>query len=48
MDFIIKLPNSFKLVISFAYDGIIVVTNRLTKYVLFIPFKEIIIVKEIA
>jgi hypothetical protein len=40
MDFIMKLPPSADLVTKESYDGIIVVTDRFTKFGRFIPYRE--------
>jgi hypothetical protein len=40
MDFIMKLPPSADPVTKESYDGIIVVTNRFTKFGRFIPYRE--------
>jgi hypothetical protein len=40
MDFIVKLPLSADLVTKESYDGIIVVTDRFTKFGRFIPYRE--------
>ena len=40
MNFIIKLLKSKDLIITEVYDAIIVIVNRLTKYVIILPFKE--------
>jgi hypothetical protein len=40
MDFIVKLPPSADLVTKESYDGIIVVTDRFTKFGWFIPYRE--------
>jgi hypothetical protein len=38
LDFVIKLPPFKKLMTGVIYNFIIVVTDRLTKYVYFIPY----------
>ena len=40
MDFIIKLLKFKDLIIIEVYDTIIVIVNRLIKYVIILPFKE--------
>jgi hypothetical protein len=40
LDFIIKLPPSKEALTGVTYDSILIVTNRLTKYAHFIPYKE--------
>jgi hypothetical protein len=40
LDFIVKLPPSKEALIGVTYDLILVVTDRLTKYAYFIPYKE--------
>jgi hypothetical protein len=40
MDFIVKLPLSADPVTKESYDGIIVVTDRFTKFGRFIPYRE--------
>ena len=40
MNFIVKLSKSKERVIGATYDFILVITNRLTKYEYFIPYKE--------
>ena len=40
MDFIVKLPPSADPVTKESYDGIIVVTDRFTKFGRFIPYYE--------
>jgi hypothetical protein len=40
LDFVVKLPPSKEALIRVTYDSILVVTNRLTKYAYFIPYKE--------
>jgi hypothetical protein len=40
MDFIVKLPPSANPVTKESYDGIIVVTDRFTKFGRFIPYCE--------
>ena len=48
MDFIIKLPPSKELITNMVFDSIIVAVDRLTKDVIFIPFKEIATADELA
>ena len=40
MDFITKLLKSKDLITTEVYDAIIVIVDRLTKYVIMLPFKE--------
>jgi hypothetical protein len=40
LDFIIKLPLLKEALIGVTYDFILIVTDRLTKYAYFIPYKE--------
>ena len=40
LDFIVKLPKSKEKVTQTMYDSILVITNRLTKYEYFLPYKE--------
>ena len=40
MDFIIKLLKSKDLIIVEVYDAIIVIIDRLIKYIIILPFKE--------
>ena len=40
MDFITKLLKSKDLIIIEIYNAIIVIVNRLTKYIIILPFKE--------
>ena len=40
MDFIVKLLKSVHLVTKERYDLILVVVDKLTKYLLIVPFKE--------
>jgi hypothetical protein len=48
LDFIIKLPPSIKLIIEVVFDSILVVIDRLTKYKYFVPYKESLLIKELA
>jgi hypothetical protein len=41
MDFITKLPLSKDPTIGVKYNSILIVVDRLTKWVYFIPYKEI-------
>ena len=45
MDFIIKLLKSKNSTLKILYDSIMIVIDKLTKYIHFIPFKEIFIAK---
>ena len=40
MDFIIKLPKSKDLLIGQEYDSILVIVDRLIKYIIFILYLE--------
>jgi hypothetical protein len=40
LDFIIKLPPSKEALTGVIYNSILMVTDRLTKYAYFIPYKE--------
>jgi hypothetical protein len=40
MDFVVKLPISIDPIIKVAYDLIIIIVDKLTKYAIIIPFKE--------
>ena len=40
MDFIVKLPKSKDLVLGIQHDSILVIVDRLTKYLHFIPYSE--------
>jgi hypothetical protein len=40
LDFVTKLPLFTKLMTGVIYDLIMIVTDRLTKYAYFIPYKE--------
>jgi hypothetical protein len=48
LDFIVKLPPSKKAFIGVIYNSILVITDRLTKYAYFIPYKEDSTVEELA
>ena len=48
MDFIVKLPLSADPVTKESYDGIIVVTDRFTKFRRFIPYRETWIATDLA
>ena len=39
-DFIVKLPKSKERLTNVSYNSILVITDRLTKYGYFIPYKE--------
>jgi hypothetical protein len=47
LDFIVKLPLLKEALIGVTYDSILVVTDRLTKYAYFIPYKEGLTVEEL-
>lgn len=40
LDFIVKLPGSKEPLTNTTYDSVLVITERLTKYAYFIPYKE--------
>ena len=40
MDFVVKLPKSKDPVTQDAFDSIIVIVDKLTKYTIIVPFKE--------
>ncbi|KAH8193500.1 hypothetical protein TruAng_012334 [Truncatella angustata] len=48
IDFIVKLPLSKEPMTGTEYDSILVITERLTKYAYFIPYKEASNAKELA
>jgi hypothetical protein len=48
LDFVIKLPLFKKPIIGMIYDSIIVVTDRLTKYVYFIPYFKSSLAEDLA
>jgi hypothetical protein len=48
LDFIVKLLLSKEALIRVTYNSILVVTDRLTKYAHFIPYKEDLTVKKLA
>ena len=48
MDFIVKLPHSTEPMTGFVSDSIMVVTDRLTKYGHFVPYKEASNAKDLA
>jgi hypothetical protein len=48
LDFIIKLPLFKELMTGVMYDSVIVVINRLTKYVYFISYFENFLAKDLA
>ena len=48
MDFIVKLLKLEDICIEIKYDSILVVVDKLTKYVYFIPCMEIFRIKQIA
>ena len=47
-DFIIKLPPFKDSITEIIYNSILVITNRLTKYIYFIPYLKIAIAKDFA
>jgi hypothetical protein len=48
LDFVTKLPLFKKLMIGVIYDSIIVVTDRLTKYIYFIFYLENFLAEDLA
>jgi hypothetical protein len=48
LDFITKLPLSKELITGVIYDSIIIVTDRLTKYVYFIPYLKNFLTEDLA
>jgi hypothetical protein len=48
LNFIIKLPSFGKSIIEVVFDSILIIIDRLTKYGYFIPYKESLLVKELA
>lgn len=48
MDFIVKLPLSKEPMTNVQYDSILVITDKLTKYAYFVPYKEASNAKELA
>jgi hypothetical protein len=48
LDFVTKLPLSKELMTGVIYDFIMVVTDRLTKYVYFIPYFESFLAENLA
>jgi hypothetical protein len=48
LDFMTKLPPFKKLIIGVIYDFIIVITNRFTKYIYFIPYLESFLAEDLA
>jgi hypothetical protein len=47
LDFIVKLPLSKEILTGITYNSILVVTDRLIKYVYFIFYKEGLIAEEL-
>jgi hypothetical protein len=47
LDFIVKLPLSKEVLTGVTYNFILIVTDRLTKYAYFIPYKEGLTVEEL-
>jgi hypothetical protein len=47
LDFIVKLPLLKEVLIGVTYDSILVVTDRLTKYAYFIPYKKDLTAEEL-
>ena len=48
MDFIMKLPKSEDIIIRIKYDSILVVVNKLTKYIYLIPYNKEFTIKQTA
>jgi hypothetical protein len=48
LDFVIKLPLFRELITGVIYDFIMVVTDRLTKYVYFIPYFKSFLAEDLA
>jgi hypothetical protein len=48
MNFIVKLPPFVKSITEVVFDLILVITDRLTKYGYFIPYKESSLAEELA
>jgi hypothetical protein len=48
LDFVTKLPPFRELIIGVIYNSIIVVTDRLTKYVYFIPYLKSFLAEDLA
>jgi hypothetical protein len=48
LDFITKLPLSKELITGVIYDSIMVVTDRLTKYIYFIPYFKSSLAEDLA
>ena len=48
LDFIVKLPKSKEPITKVVYNLILVITDRLTKYKYFIPYKEASSVEDLA
>ena len=48
MDFITKLPRSKDLSTEIIYDSILVIVNKLTKYIYFMLYKETFIAEQLA
>jgi hypothetical protein len=46
-NFIIKLPESKKLISNAQHDSILIITNRLTKFGYFLPYRESSIAEEL-
>jgi hypothetical protein len=46
-DFITKLPESKELISNAQHDSILIITDRLTKFGYFLPYKESNITKEL-
>jgi hypothetical protein len=48
LDFVTKLPLSKKLITRMIYNSIMIVTDRFTKYVYFIPYFESFLTEDLA
>jgi hypothetical protein len=48
LDFITKLPKSKEPITKTSFDSILVITDRLTKYDYFIPYKESSLAEDLA
>jgi hypothetical protein len=48
LDFIVKLPPFIEPITEVVFDSILVITDRLTKYGYFIPYKESSLIEELA
>ena len=48
LDFIVKLSKSKELITKVIYNSIFVITDRLTKYGYFIPYKKVLLAENLA